>query len=389
MSPQGDSMSHTSPNALPMTFQCRAHGHVKITDDLGQVLLDQDNAVHPENMARVIARALSHEPNYQIYRVAFGNGGTTVSAGNTITYKTPNDGQLPDPAGWQSRLYNETFSIVIDDQSPLFGTGVGTSNIGSPPSVPGISGPGVRSTELGLISTVLVDVVLNASEPLSETLTDTGTANSQLKTEFTFDEMGLYSPGLSDVNTAGTQAVNLPNLNIQSNTGLNTAYQYSFGISVNGGTPQTITITTPNTGTGVDGTSTYVSYADILPLINTAIAPYGASASISDITNGIDTGGNLVFKSTTNGPGSSILLTQTLPAPANWLFNHLLGYVSIGTPVAGQLAGVQDNPADPNTVRERLLTHIIFSPILKSANRTLSVQYTLSIAVARTIEPTA
>jgi len=54
----------------------------------------------------------------------------------------------------------------------------------------------------------------------------------------------------------------------------------------------------------------------------------------------------------------------------------------VGNP--GEDAGVQNDPVNSPTERERLLTHIIFSPVLKSANRTLTVTYTLTISVART-----
>ena len=36
----------------------KVKGHLHIADDLGNVLVDKDNAVHPQNMSRVIARAL-------------------------------------------------------------------------------------------------------------------------------------------------------------------------------------------------------------------------------------------------------------------------------------------------------------------------------------------
>jgi hypothetical protein len=38
----------------------------------------------------------------------------------------------------------------------------------------------------------------------------------------------------------------------------------------------------------------------------------------------------------------------------------------------------------PALERERLITHLIFSPITKAANRTLTITYTLTISVART-----
>ena len=52
-------------------------------------------------------------------------------------------------------------------------------------------------------------------------------------------------------------------------------------------------------------------------------------------------------------------------------------------PVNGVDAGVQNDPVNPGTEAERLLTHVIFSPIQKTADRTLSITYTLTVAVAR------
>ena len=104
-------------------------GHVLIEDDLGKIYVDQDNAVHPQNMARVMARSLSNESNAPIYRIAFGNGGTLTDAAFTITYNTPNDGQPPDVRTWDSRLYNETYSEVIDESSPLLGTDPGSASL--------------------------------------------------------------------------------------------------------------------------------------------------------------------------------------------------------------------------------------------------------------------
>ena len=62
-------------------------GHVRIEDDLGNVLVDKKNAVHPQNMARVISRALANESNYFIYRIAYGNGGTLVDPTGAVTYE--------------------------------------------------------------------------------------------------------------------------------------------------------------------------------------------------------------------------------------------------------------------------------------------------------------
>ena len=161
-------------------------GHIKVEDDLGNVLVDKDNAVHPQNMARVIARALSNENNFIIHRIAFGNGGTEIDAAFNITFKTPNDGQPPDTQTWESRLYNETYSEVIDDSNtallgtdpgsagPRVGTrpGGGGNPTDDPATVEHVSGPGTRSRELGLTSEVVVVAVLNPSEPSGQLSND-------------------------------------------------------------------------------------------------------------------------------------------------------------------------------------------------------------------------
>ena len=72
------------------------NGHVTINDSVDGVILDQHNAVHPQNLTRIFARALANEQNHSIYRIAFGNGGTHIDATGQVTYRTPNDGQLPD-----------------------------------------------------------------------------------------------------------------------------------------------------------------------------------------------------------------------------------------------------------------------------------------------------
>jgi len=160
---------------MDTTLPVNIDGHCKITDDLGNVLLDKMNAVHPQNMARVIARALSNESNFIIHRIAFGNGGTTVDAAFTVTYNSPNDGLAPDTAQWRSRLYNETYSEIIDDSNlaeigtdpgssgPSTGTrpGGGDNQADDPISIPHVSGPGTRSQELGIISQVIITSVLN------------------------------------------------------------------------------------------------------------------------------------------------------------------------------------------------------------------------------------
>ena len=83
----------------------------------GDILLDKSNAVHSQNMARAIARSLAREPNGHIHRIAFGNGGSFTDAGETTIINPPNDGTRGD--GWESRLYNETYSEIVDENHIL------------------------------------------------------------------------------------------------------------------------------------------------------------------------------------------------------------------------------------------------------------------------------
>ena len=54
-------------------FQAKITGRCQIYSG-NELVRDQLNAIHPQNMARIFARALSNEHNYFINRVAFGNG---------------------------------------------------------------------------------------------------------------------------------------------------------------------------------------------------------------------------------------------------------------------------------------------------------------------------
>ena len=361
-------------------------GHVLIKDDLNNILVDEHNAVHSQNMARIIGRALAHQlDNFYVDRMAFGNGGTIVSSNNLITYKTPNDGQSPDPQTWKSALYNEVYSEIVDPQQThgAMGSGPGAVPANDPPFVPWVSGPGVRSTELGLTTQVLVECVLNPSEPTGEFLTDTVGPPNVLSNEgtFVFDEIGLFTAGLAQSATHGYQDANVSTRKATDDTGLTGTTAYDFSINVNGGGAVNKSITTPPAGSGPLGA---ITYSDLITLINAQISP-GATASIDDDPPTTNTFGNLRFTSATTGSGSSIVLgnASILPPLHVQLFPALNAFVSFFPSVNGQNAGLQNNPTDPSQEAFRMLTHIIFSPVLKSANRTLTILYTLTISVAR------
>ncbi len=357
-------------------------GHVTIKDDLGNILVDKDNAVHPQNMGRVIARALAREDNYFINRIAFGNGGTVVDAAYQITYKTPNDGQTPDTAGWLSTLYNETYTEIVDESNTAVSTDPFAPGASSPLNDP--VGVGVRSAKSAsdaLQSVVTVNMTLNPYEPNGQDVNDLTQTNTE--SNFTFDEIGLYTTGAPHGATAGYQDVNVGGRNSTDDTGLAQNTNYTFSIIVNGGATQTFTI---NTGVGT-GLSGQILYGDLVDILNSPTTNMvGVTALIDNPTlPTVDTYGMLRFLntgvSTTTVP-STIQLVDMSTNPS-WLFTHLNAYSQVEAPINGQLAGDEDNPVTPSLEGERLLTHIIFSPVLKSANRTLSIIYTLTISVAR------
>lgn len=396
-------------------FSLDVKGHCLITDDLGDVLLDKGNAIHPQNVSRVIARALANESNSHIHRIAFGNGGTVTDAAFTITYNTPNDGQPPDVRTWDSRLYNETYSEIIDEgnvaANPLLGIdpgsagpnvgnrpGGGSDPSGDPASIPHVSGPGVRSNDLGLTSQVVITAVLNPGEPSGQSASDTGSTDTE--SSFTFDEIGLYTTGSPAINSNGYQDIDVGNRSAEDDSGLLANQTYDFNVTVDGGTPETISFTVPSAGGS--GTGGEVLYGDICEAINTGDTNWnlawggsnplpGVGTTISITNNslsfstivGAQTYGYLRIVSGNTGSGSDVLIAAGVTNDMVAALNPPTGG-NILTSVPGEDAGVQNDPVNPDTERERLLTHLIFSPILKSANRILTVTYTLTVSVART-----
>lgn len=423
-------------------LQLEVKGHVKIVDDLGKVYVDQSNAVVPANMARVIARALSNESNYYINRIAFGNGGTEINAAYTITYNPVNDGfdslgnPLPFPQITQTRLYHETYSEIVNEGNatlnPLLGSDPGSADANTgvrpgggavpaddPPTILHVSGPGVRSVDNGLTSNAIVTCVLNAAEPTGQYLTDvlgpientsnpsaiTGPSNPNANS-FTFDEIGLYTSGAQAIGSNGYQQVNVGNKTALSATNFSPATTYNFHIAVNGGATQIVQFTTPAAGSGTGGV---FLFGDLVVALTTGQASWnisvgglgvvgsnflGSTASVNITNDGTfnaavlpaQTFGSLMFSSSSTGPTSIITLTPgSVGVGLNDMFAALTTTGSTFNPsVAGATAGVTDAPLAPTTEQERLLTHLIFTPVLKAANRTLVITYTLTISVART-----
>lgn len=363
--------------------------------DTNEIILDKSNAVHSQNMARILARALAHEQNSWIARMAFGNGGTKIDAVGNIIHNPPNDGR---DGSWESRLYNETYSEIVDETDASYGLDLGSSDPNNtrpgggadPSSDP--SGGGVVSQEVGTKSNVIVTIVLNENEPSGQALISTLPPTEDEKC-FVFDEIGLYSPGKPAKATFGLTTVNVGNKTSDDYINLVPNSVLVFNVTVDG-IDLSCQITVPNSGSGPTG---QITYGDFCEGINSGTWITGGDAIFNNlfvyITDksegtypsiiGRQSYGLLIFQSKTSGSTSSILV-KCNPLGIDDLMRILTGNVCANCNVStinGENAGVQNDPVHPENERERLLTHLIFNPILKSQDRAIGITYTLTISV--------
>lgn len=379
-------------------------GHVKIWDDEGNVLLDKFNAIHPQNMSRIIARALAGEQNGYIYRIAFGNGGTVTDPTGQIIFNPPNDGKN---GSWESRLYNETYSEIVDARSPDFGSDPGSAEPGNiragggsvPEDDP--EGGGVVSQEVGTKSNIVISVFLNKNEPSGQfsSVNDFGVSISDREKTFIFDEIGLYSPGKPAAATSGHSSVNVGNKISTDILLLSPNADYSMSYVVDG-LSRITNIRTPAGGTGAGGALTYGDLCEGLNSGNWIVS--GDTFSdyafmfITDRTGGVnypsiankESYGYLTVQSLSTGVNSSVLLNCN-ESSATDLFKNITANICSNVNVnnvTGSDAGVINDTIDPSNERERLLTHLVFPPITKVANKALNIVYTLTVSVARTTD---
>ena len=151
-------------------------GHIKISDpESGEVLIDKRNAIHYENMSIALAESLANAGQGPIYKMAFGNGGTSVDPTGIITYLTPNS------TGTNASLYNKTFDKVVDDQASN-----NTDPVRNKLETRHVSGTNYTD--------ILVSCLLDYGEPSGQDAFDTATNTENL---YVFDELGLVSAGAS------------------------------------------------------------------------------------------------------------------------------------------------------------------------------------------------
>jgi len=149
-------------------------GHIKIYDPLSnEVFIDKTNAIQYENMSIALAQSIANTNQGIIHEMAFGNGGTSIDPTGIITYLTPNS------TGSNASLYNETYTKVVDGNSPT--NRDPTRNLIETRHVTGTN-----------YTDVFVTCLLDYGEPDGQNAYDTTNNN---ESAYVFDELGLKSAG--------------------------------------------------------------------------------------------------------------------------------------------------------------------------------------------------
>jgi len=389
-----------SNDSINVSFKSNVKIVEKFKDGSEKIWVDKSNAVHPTNMARIIARALAHEPNSYIYRLALGTGGVQIAADGSMIFRPPNDGS--DGSGWESRLYNETYSEIVDDSSVLVGTDPGSADANNvrpgggavPEDDP--TPDNVVSQEVGTKSNVIITMYLNENEPSSEVanITDPSLGAQDFAD---FSELGLYSSGRQARDSSGYSSVNVGDKTSMDISTLTVNKSYNITLTVDG-VIYTSVIRTPSSGTGLSGA---ITYGDICEGINTGTWIQSGDpinsfvyVYITDTSEGTypsilskQSYGYLNFESRTSGATSTVSLSCN-SGDINDFFNNLVAGICgnvnyIVSP--GQPAGVANDPTNPANERERLLTHLTFAPIRKTQGSQIVITYTLTVSVNPTV----
>src|SRR5574343_151305 len=136
-----------------------------IDKNTNEVLVSKCNAIHPANMARVLAYGLANgdhntQPHF-IYMVALGNGGTYVNSSGTIVYNPPRTTMT------NAKLYNQTYPSKANESTDTSTVVSGISNL-LPGNFVVATAPTITSTTASgdaLVSIVNVSLVLPADLP--------------------------------------------------------------------------------------------------------------------------------------------------------------------------------------------------------------------------------
>ena len=155
-----------------ITLSYKIEGFLKIYDpNDGEIFVDKKNAINYENMSESIAETLSSRGYGEIYEMAFGNGGASVSDTGVITYLPPN------VTGQNAALYNQTYAKIVDD----------TSVFNLDPTRNKMT---VTHTTGKYYTDILVQCLLDYGEPAGQAAFDNST---QTDSSYIFDELGLLA----------------------------------------------------------------------------------------------------------------------------------------------------------------------------------------------------
>jgi hypothetical protein len=147
-------------------------GFLKVYDpNTNEVFYDGHNAIHYENISVAIADALSSRGYGSIFKMAFGNGGSSIDETGVITYLPTNT------TGQNAALYNQTYTKIVDDTSIL-----NDNPIRNKMSVNHTSGK--------VYTDIIVQCLLDYGEPSGQQAFDNGT---QLESQYVFDELALVA----------------------------------------------------------------------------------------------------------------------------------------------------------------------------------------------------
>jgi len=155
-----------------ITLSYKVDGFLKIYDpNNGEIFVDKNNAINYENMSIAIADTLSSRGYGEIYEMAFGNGGASVSETGVITYLPPN------VTGQNAALYNQTYEKIVDD----------TSVFNRDPTRNKMT---VVHTTGKNYTDILVQCLLDYGEPSGQASFDNSTSTDG---DYVFDELGLLA----------------------------------------------------------------------------------------------------------------------------------------------------------------------------------------------------
>jgi hypothetical protein len=150
-------------------------GHIHIHDPIEKIsYVNKRNAIHYENMSIGLANSMVNSGSGFVYKMAFGNGGTSIDPTGIITYLTPNS------SGTNASLYNGTYEKVVDPTS-----GENTDPTRNYTEIRHVTGTNYTD--------MFITCLLDYGEPSNQLAFDTTTNNDGT---YVFDELGLksYSP---------------------------------------------------------------------------------------------------------------------------------------------------------------------------------------------------